>query len=97
MTAGQLLWDCMYNCSIQVIIRGALLNAAPAPADDDDFDPEESPADMDFDDFEDNEGSLALVDDEADGMNDVDASGASVNTGQVDWCVPSSPCWHHQM
>ena len=61
-----------------------LLNAASAPADDDDFDPED---DVDFDDFEDDEGSLGLMDDEAGGMKDVDASGASVNTGQVDWCV----------
>ena len=80
-------WEVGGQCSSsnQVILHGALLNAAAVPADDDDFDPED---DVDFDDFEDEEGSLGLlVDDDSEGVHDVDASGASVNTGQVDWCV----------
>jgi hypothetical protein len=46
---------------------------------------------VEFDDFEDDDSSLDLTDGESEGMNDIDASGASVNTGQVDWCVSASP------
>lgn len=64
------------------------------PADNADLDLED---DAEFDDFDvEDDSSLGLMDDNSEALTDIDASGASVNTGQVDWCVPALLCWRHQ-